>query len=123
MRTIFESTGGQYKQQGDYSLPSLQIEDTGEYHIGAWGRQYRKHLKEHHRILYCNYLTNGTLNQHIAEVDKQATELFERLIKELAEKENVTEQLKGEAPMEWVRRVNNIRSRAREIVLHDVISD
>ena len=121
MQTIFESIGGRYEKQGDYILPRLKITDESEYHIGIWGQHYRRYLKNHHRILYYNYLTVGTLNQHISEIDVRAKAMFERLVKQLAEKENVNEKLKANNPMEWVRKMNNIRSRAAEIVNAEVI--
>jgi len=121
MKTIYEATGGKYEMQGDYALSSLKIGDEEAYHIGVFGQRYRRYLRERHRILYYNYLTAGTLNRHIAEVDERANRMFDRLVKELSEKENITEKLKVDAPMEWVRKVNNIRSHAMEIVNHDVI--
>lgn len=121
MKTIFENAGGKYEQQGDYALPLFKAEDGNEHYIGIWGQRYRKHLKTHHRILYYNYLTSGTLNQHIAEVDERANEMFNRLVKELFEKENITEKLKADSPLEWIRRTNNVRSRALEIVNSEVI--
>ena len=120
-KSIFEATGGTYHEENGYLIPNLILPSEEEKPIGVWGQRYRRYLKENHRILYCNYLTDGTLYQHIAEVDKRASEMFDRLVKELAEKENITEKLKEDAPMEWVQKVNNIRSRAREIVNHDVI--
>lgn len=121
MKTIYETMGGKYEMRGDYVLPRLKVGDEEEYHIGVFGQRYRRHLREQHRILYYNYLTAGTLNRHIAEVDERANGMFDRLVKELSEKENVIEKLKADDSMEWVRKVNNIRSRAMEIVNHDVI--
>ena len=120
MKTNFESTGLQYKRQGDYMLPKLKIEDKNEYYIGIWGQRYRHYLKEHHRIIYYNYLTAGTLYQHLAEADMRANEMFESLVKELSAKEGVTEKLKASNPMEWIRRTNNIRSRVSEIVCDEL---
>lgn len=119
-KSIFEQMGVTYERQGDYSLPKLKIGDTSEYHIGVWGQRYRRYLKENHRIIYYNYLTSGTLNRHLAEVDERASEMFNCLVKELSEKENATEKLKADNPMEWVRQTNNIRSRAAEIVYDDI---
>ncbi len=116
MKTIFKSTGLQYERQGDYMLPKLKIGDKNKYCIGVWGQRYRRYLKEHHRIIYYNYMTVGTLYQHLAEADMRANEMFESLVKELSAKEGVTEKLKADNPMEWVRRTNNIRSRVSEIV-------
>lgn len=120
MKTNFETPGVQYERQGDYRLPKLKIGDTNEYHIGVWGQRYRRYLKENHRIIYYNYLTSGTLNRHLAEVDERASEMFNRLVKELSDKENVTEKLKADNLMELVRQTNNIRSRASEIVYDDI---
>lgn len=120
MKTIFESTGLQYERQGDYMLPKLNVENVHEYQIGIWGQRYRRYLKEHHRIIYYNYLTAGTLYRNIAEADKRANEMFESLVKELSAKEDVTEKLKADNPLEWVRKTNNIRSRASEIVCDEL---
>lgn len=116
MKTIFESTGLQYEKQGDYMLPKLAVENAHGYQIGICGQRYCRYLKEHHRIIYYNYLTAGTLYQHITEADKRANEMFDRLVKELSAKESVTEKLKAYNPMEWIRQMNNIRSRVSEIV-------
>ena len=121
MKTIFESIGLQYEKQGKYILPKLKIEDKNEYYIGIWGQRYRHYLKEHHRIIYYNYLTAGTLYRHLAEADKRANEMFDRLVRELSVKEDVTEKLKADNPMKWVRRMNNIRSRVSEIVCDELL--
>lgn len=120
MKTIFEKTGLQYEMQGNYSLPKLRVENVHEHQIGIWGQRYRRYLKEHHRIIYYNYLTSRTLYRHLAEADKRANEMFERLVKELSQKENVTEKLKADNPLEWVRQMNNIRSRVSEIVCDEL---
>ena len=120
MKTIFESTGLQYEKQGDYMLPKLKIEDKNKYCIGVWGQRYCRYLKEHHRIIYYNYLTSGTLCRHLAEADKRANEMFESLVKELSAKEGVTEKMKADNLMEWIKRTNNIRSRASEIVCDEL---
>lgn len=120
MKTIFESTGSQYERQGDYMLPKLRVENIHKHYIGIWGQHYRRYLKEHHRIIYYNYLTAGTLYRHLAEADKRSNEIFDRVVEELSAKENVTEKLKSDNPMEWVRRTNNIRSRASEIVCDEL---
>ena len=120
MKTIFESTELQYEKQGEYMLPKLKIGDKNKYCIGVWGQRYRRYLKEHHRIIYYNYLTAGTLYRHLAEADERANEMFESLVKELSAKEGVTEKLKADNPKEWVRRMNNIRSRVSEIVCNEL---
>ncbi len=121
MKSIYENTGKGYTQQGDYVLPNIEIEDKAKYKIGVWGQRYRKHLQQNHRVLYYNYITSGTLYKHISEVETQAENLFASVLKSLTEKENVTEKLKAESPMEWVQKMNNIRNRATEIVNTEVI--
>ena len=121
MASIYETAGGTYQRQGNYGLPSLRLLSEEEQFIGVWGQRYRRHLKQNHRILYYNLLTSGTLNEHIAEVDRQAESMFQSLVKSLSEKENVTEKMKANAPIEWIQRMNNIRNRAAEIVNAEVI--
>ena len=121
MKTIFENIGGGYTQQGNYLLPNLTLPDENERQIGVWGMRHRRYLKSNHRILYYNLLTSCKLNNYLADVDKQAKNLFEQTVKSLAEQEQVTEKLKAENMMLWVRKMNNIRSRATEIVNEQVI--
>ena len=121
MKSIYESTGKGYTQQGDYLLPNLQLNGEPEYNIGIWGQRYRQHLKSNHKVIYYNYLTKGTLYHHLAEVDKRAENMFEQLVKSLAEKENITDQLKENDMLLWVKKMNNIRNRAMEIVNSKVI--
>lgn len=120
MASIYETIGGTYQRQGDYELPGLKLLSEEQF-IGVWGQRYRRHLKQNHRILYYNLLTSETLNEHIAEVDRQAENMFQSLVKSLSEKENVTEKMKANVPREWIQRMNNIRSRAAEIVYAEVI--
>lgn len=120
-KSIFEQMGGTYTQQGDYILPNLTLPTEEKQSIGIWGQRHARYLKQHHRILYYNLLTSGKLNAHLAEIDQQAEEIFFRLIKQMANREGVTEQLKAKNQMEWVRRMNNIRNRAMEIVYTKVI--
>ena len=94
MKSIYESTGKGYTQQGDYLLPNLQFNGEPEYNIGIWGQRYRQYLKSNHKVIYYNYLTKGTLYQHLAEVNERAENMFDQIIKSLAKKENITEQLK-----------------------------
>ena len=121
MKSIYENTGKGYTQQGDYLLPNLQLNEEPEYNIGIWGQRYRQHLKSNHKVIYYNYLTKGTLYQHLAEVDMRAENMFDQLVKSLAEKENITEQLKENDMLLWVKKMNNIRNRAIEIVNSEVI--
>lgn len=121
MKSIYELAGGTYQKQGDYELPNLQLQPEEKQFIGVWGQRYRRHLKQNHRVLYYNLLTDGKLNRHLAEVDRQAESMFQSLVKSLAEKENVTEKLKSTTPVEWVQKINNIQNRAAEIVNNEVI--
>ena len=120
-KTIFEQTGGTYTMQGDYCLPDLTLPAEEERLIGVWAQRRRQYLKQHHKILYDNLLTSGKLRFHLADVEKEAQSLFLRLVKEYAEREGVTEQLKAENPMEWVQKMNNIRSRSAKTVCADLI--
>ena len=120
-KSIFEQMGGTYTQQGDYILPNLTLPTEEKQSIGIWGQRHARYLKQHRKILYYNLLTNGKLNKHLAEIDREAREMFERLLKQMANSEDVTEQLKAKNQMEWVRRMNNIRNRAMEIVYTKVI--
>ncbi len=120
-KSLFEQMGGTYTQQGDYILPNLTLPTKEKQPIGIWGQRHARHLKQHHKILYYNLLTSGKLNAHLAEIDRQAEEMFFRLVKQMAEREGVTEQLKAQNQMEWVRRMNNIRNRAAEIVNTEIM--
>lgn len=120
-KTIFEQMDGTYTMQGDYCLPDLTLPPEEERPIGVWGQRRLRYLKQHHKVLYYNLLTSGKLRSHLADVEGDAQELFFRLVKEYAEREGITEQLKAENPMEWVRKMNNIRSRAAETVCADLI--
>lgn len=121
MKSLFEKSGGTYTMQGDYRLPNLTLPAEDERPIGVWGQRRLRYLKQHHRVLYYNLLTSGKLHSHLADVEEQAQNLFSRLVKEYAENEGVTEQLKATDQMAWVRRMNNIRERATEIVNADVV--
>ena len=107
--------------QGDYRLPNITLPAEDERSIGVWGQRRLRYLKQHHKVLYYNLLTSGKLHSHLADTEEQAQTLFSRLVKEYAEKESVTEQLKATDQMAWVRRMNNIRERATEIVNADVV--
>lgn len=121
MNTLFEKQGGQYKMQGDYKLPCVALPQDTTEHIGVWGEQHRRFLKAQHQVRYYNLLTAGTLNSYLADLDQRAEKMFADLVKSLAEKEGITENLKATAPMEWVKKMNNIRHRATEIVNAEVV--
>ena len=120
MKSLFEEYGGTYTMQGDYRLPNLTL-PAEERHIGVWGQRRLRYLKQHRKVLYYNLLTSGKLHSHLADTEEQAQALFSRLVKEYAEKEGVTEQLKAADQMAWVCRMNNIRSRATEVVNSEVV--
>ena len=110
-----------YTQQGDYLLPDLKLPEQPKVEIGIWGKRHLKYIKHYRPILYTNLLTSCRLTAYLADIDKQAKDMFFRLVKQLAEKEGVTEQLKADNQMLWVRRMNNIRNRAEEIVKNELI--
>lgn len=120
-KTIFEEMGGTYIRVGDYFLPDLKLPETETQSIGIWGQRHKRYLKEHKRLFYSNLLTSGKLNSYLADIDRQAEEMFSRLVNQLAEKENVTEALKAENQMLWVQKMNNLRNAAMEIVSSDLI--
>ena len=120
-KTIFEEMGGTYTQVGDYLLPNLELPEEEQQPIGVWGQRHRRYLKEHRRATYATLLTGGKLNGYLADIDRQAEEMFLRLVKQMAEAEGVTEALKAADPMEWVGRMNNIQNRAREVVNSELI--
>ena len=120
-KTIFEQMDGTYTMQGDYYLPNLKLPPKEEHPIGVWEHRRLRYLKQHHKILYYNLLTSGKLQSHLADVEEEAQTLFLRLVKQYAERKGVTEQLKAKNPMEWVRRMNNIRERVNEVVNAEMI--
>ena len=122
MKSLFEQMGGTYREVGDYLIPNLSLpEDTDIRPIGVWGERRRCYLKEHRKVLYYNLLTSGKLHSHLADINDEAEEMFSRLVKQMAEHEGVSEQLKADNQIEWVGQMNNIRNRAMEIVNHEVI--
>ena len=113
--------GGIYRQVGDYFIPNLILPDDSDYQIGKYGRLRRNYLKEHRKILYTNYVVDGTLFKHLSEIDQACNERMEIIVPAMAKQEGVTEALKAADQMEWVRRKNSIHSRAEEIVLHELV--
>ena len=110
-----------YELQGDYYIPCLTLDEENTQPIGMWGRKHLRYIKEHRPVLHTTLLLSGKLNSYLAEIDNRATEMFDRLVKQLAEKEGITEQLKALDQMTWVQRMNNIRNAAEEIVNAEVI--
>lgn len=118
--TYDTQTGINYTLQGDYYLPDLSIPNS-ELPIGVWGQRHQRYIKQHRKVFYYSLLTSCKLNSYLHEIDKQAEEMFFSLVKELAEREKVTEQLKSENPMLWVQQMNNICNRVSEIINAEVI--
>jgi len=121
MKEHITSNGINYTLQGDYYLPDLRLPEQPKGIIGIWGKRHLRYIKQHHKIRYTNLLTSCKLTAYIADINKQAEDMFFRLVKQLAEKEGVTEQLKADNQMLWVARMNNIRNRATEIVNAELI--
>ena len=116
-----EKNGLWYELQGDYYIPCLKLPEEEQQPVGVWGQRHLRHIKQNSKVLYLNLLTSGKLNEYLADLDKHAEEMFSRLVKQMAECEGVTEKLKADNQMEWVGRMNNIRSRVTEIVNDNLI--
>lgn len=121
MKSLFEQLGGTYTRQGDYCLPDVCLPPEEERPIGIYGQRRRAFLKAHHRVLYYNLLTAGTLGGHLADIEEQAQELFSRMVKQHAVADGVTEALKADDPMAWVRKMNSIRHQANEVVMQEIV--
>ena len=119
MKSVFEEMGGTYSTINGYLLPNLAIPEAPP--LGKWGRMRRRYLKEHRPALYSSMLLTGRLDQHLAETDRNCEEQLELITPQMAKREGVTEALKAADQMEWVRRMNNIRNWAEEIVLHELV--
>ena len=120
--TLFEQFGGTYTQTDDYLLPDLSLPAEKELgNIGVWALRHKRYLKQYHKVLYYNLLTSGKMNSYLADIEQQAQQFFLRLVKELAKKENVTEELKADNMLLWVQKINNIRSRVTEVVNNEII--
>ena len=120
-KSLFEQLGGTYRQVGDYFIPNLALPDEQQKPIGIWGQCHRRYLKQNHRIQYMNLLTSGKLNTYLADIDQQAEEMFFQQVKQMAENQGVTEQLKAIDEMAWVGKMNNIRNAAMEVVKEQII--
>ena len=115
-KSLFEQMGGTYTQVGDYLIPNLRLPEQQDQPIGVWGQRHARYLKQHHKIIYMNLLTSGKLNDYLVDIENQAENLFLQLVKQLAESEDITEELKAKDQMEWVAQMNNVCNSAREIV-------
>ena len=120
-KSLFEQMGGTYTQAGDYILPALVLSEEEQKPIGIWGHRHARYLKQYRRVRYYNLLTSGKLNSYLADIDEQAAEMFSRLVKETAEKQGVSEQLKATDQMVWVGKMNVIRNAAMEVVNKELI--
>ena len=116
-----EKNGLWYELQGDYYLPCLKLPEEGEVHIGIWGQRHLRYLKQYHRVRYYNLLTSGKLNSYLADIDRQAEEMFPRLVKQMAESENINKELKATDTTAWIGKMNNVRNRAAEVVSEEII--
>ena len=121
MKSLFEQMGGTYREENGYLIPDLGLPDEEQHMIGIWGQRHRRYLKENCKVLYADLLTSGKLNSYLADIDRQAEEMFSRLVKQMAKAEGITEKLKADDMMSWVGRMNGIRSRAAEIVNAELI--
>ena len=119
MKSTYETMGGKYRQEGDYLLPNLEVPESPK--VGVWGERRRKYLREHQKALYTAMMLSGTLNAHLEEADRTATEMYDRLISRMVAQEGVTEQLKETDQMEWVQRMNSVRNRTAEVVRKELI--
>ena len=120
-KSIFKKLGGEYEQQGDYLIPRLTVPAEEEQPIGIWGQRHLDYLKQYRNVTYTNILTSGKLNTYLADIDRQAQERFERLIKGMKQAQGITERLKEENALEWIGQLNSIRACAREIVNEEII--
>ena len=116
-----EKNGLWYELQGDYYIPCLKLPEEEQHHIGIWGQRHLQYIKQHRKVLYLNLLTSGNLNEYLAEIDLQAEEMFDQLVKQYVKTMGVTEQLKAENQMKWVSLMNNIRACAMEVVNTEII--
>ena len=121
MKSLYEQMGGTYRQEGDYLIPNLLPPEGSDTPLGKYGRLRRTFLKEHHNGIYTAMLMDGSLWNHLHEIDQSCKERLDRIVTQMAEQENVTENLKAADQMEWVRCMNSIHNRAEEIVLHELV--
>ena len=119
MQTIFEALGGTYRQEGDYLLPNVEAPESPQ--IGIWGQRRHKYLVEHNHALYTALLLSGKLTTHLEEIDRVASKMYDRLVEQLKQRDGITEELKAQSQMEWVRQMNAIRSEAGTVVMGELI--
>lgn len=121
MQSLFEKMGGTYRREGDYLIPNLALSDTRTYDIGKYGRMRRRYLKEYHPAIYHSLMLSEKLYSHLAKINQACNERMERICADMAKREGVTEALKASSPLEWVGRMNNIRSRAEEMICAELV--
>lgn len=120
-KSLFEQMGGRYEMQGDYLIPCLTLPPEEKQSIGIYGQRHLRYIRRYNRLLYTNLLTTCKLNSYLADIDEQAKDMFFRLVKEYADKQGVTEQLKAHEPLEWAQRMNNIRNAVEEVINTELI--
>ncbi len=120
MKSLFEQFGGTYHNESDYLIPNLTLPKSEENDIGIYGQQHLRYLQEYLKLTYINLLTNGVLNEYLSEIDNQACERFSRIVEQMKQEQEITEQLKEDNPIEWTRKMNRIRQQVEEIVLNEV---
>lgn len=121
-KVIYDKKNGLwYELQGDYYIPCLKLPEEEQQPIGLWGQRHFQYIKQQRKVIYTNLLTSGKLNRYLSDLDKQAEEMFSLLVKQMAEREGVTEKLKADNQMEWIGLINNIYNRATEIIQNEII--
>ena len=120
MKSLFEQFGGTYHNESDYLIPNLTLPKSEENDIGIYGQQHLRYLQEYLKLTYINLLTTGVLNEYLSEIDNQACERFSRIVEQMKQEQEITEQLKEDNPIEWTRKMNCIRQQVEEIVLNEV---
>ena len=121
MKSLFEQMGGTYREENGYLIPNLTLPNEEQVEIGVWGQRHLRYLKQHRKILYYNLLTSGKLNSYLADIDNQAEKQYELIVKQMKQVQGISEQLKAENSFEYVKRMNNIRACAMEIVNKEIV--
>ncbi|MDE6641224.1 MAG: TnpV protein [Acetatifactor sp.] len=120
MKSLFEQFGGTYRKENDYAIPNLEMPDTGNFEIGIYGQQHLYFLQHYRRVTYTNLLTSGKLNEYLVKIDSQARERFFRIVEQMKQEQGITEQLKSNNIIEWIRRINCIRQQVEEIIFKEI---
>lgn len=122
MKSLFEQFGGTYHNESNYSIPNLTLPNSEENNIGIYGQQHLRYLQEYRKLTYINLLTSGVLNEYLSEIDNQAYKRFSRIVEQMKQEQEITEQLKEDNPIEWKKKMNCIRQQAEDIVLYELIN-